>query len=416
MWDRIKSIRDMAYKKLGRKCIRLMLLIMGMTVLMCILIKISRSPSLMQGNRLPRGDIGEGDTVYSLVCTDEETGDETQRSITVSERRCNEGEIDEYFADAYIRLEKQVLNGNESLEKVTTDLNLTDRIEGTPITVEWLDLDKSFLYADGSLKKEELTEDELVCLTARLTYFDEVRIYSFYVKLIPKETVSGGDYEEKFDELIKEADIRTIKDEWMELPDSIDGRGIEWAEQKDNSCATMAVLGIIATAAVPLAQGAEQKKKEKSRRSEMLKDYPDIISKFILLITAGMTCRGAWTKICGDYKDKSDKRRAAYEEMQVTLEELELGRPEASAYEEFGRRCNVYAYQRFGTLLANNLKRGSRDILGLLEMESREAFENRKEEVQKRAEEAETKLLGPMVGMLGIVIAIVVVPAFAAFG
>lgn len=416
MWDRIKSIRDMAYKKLGRKCIRLMLLIMGMTVLMCILIKISRSPSLMQGNRLPRGDIGEGDTVYSLVCTDEETGDETQRSITVSERRCNEGEIDEYFADAYIRLEKQVLNGNESLEKVTTDLNLTDRIEGTPITVEWLDLDKSFLYADGSLKKEELTEDELVCLTARLTYFDEVRIYSFYVKLVPKETVRGSDYEEKFDELIKEADIRTIKDEWMELPDSIDGRGIEWAEQKDNSCATMAVLGIIATAAVPLAQGAEQKKKEKSRRSEMLKDYPDIISKFILLITAGMTCRGAWTKICGDYKDKSDKRRAAYEEMQVTLEELELGRPEASAYEEFGRRCNVYAYQRFGTLLANNLKRGSRDILGLLEMESREAFENRKEEVQKRAEEAETKLLGPMVGMLGIVIAIVVVPAFAAFG
>ena len=67
-----------------------------------------------------------------------------------------------------------------------------------------------------------------------------------------------------------------------------------------------------------------------------MRDYPDIISKFIMLITAGMTCRAAWEKICSDYrrsierekskdeavktgkKKKAGNRRYAYEEMIIS--------------------------------------------------------------------------------------------------
>lgn len=416
MLDKFERIKAMAYEKFGRKSIRLMGLIMLMTILLCIVIGIGQKEDLFDGNRLKRGDVGEGDTVYELLCVDEETKETKECSITVSERRCSDDELDAYFDAIYEKLEEQVLASNPSLEEVSEDLVLSDRIDGTPVTVEWIDTDRTYLYSDGSLKQENISGGEIISLTARLTYYDEVRIYTFFLKLVPNSRIDEKESEEELAAALAGADMSSIDEEWIELPATVGTRAISWSSRRDSSCVTIALLGTVATLAVPLADRAERKKKEKQRRQQMLSDYPDIISKFILLITAGMTCRSAWTKICRDYKEKTDRKRAAYDEMQITLGELELGKPEALAYEEFGRRCDMHAYQRFGTLLANNLKRGSSDILSLLALESKEAFDSRKEEVQKRVEEAETKLLGPMAGMLGIVIAIVVVPAFAAFG
>ena len=84
-------------------------------------------------------------------------------------------------------------------------------------------------------------------------------------------------------------------------------------------------------------------------------------------------------------------------------------------YESFGTRCNLLAYQRFGTMLSRNLKRGSANIIDMLELESRDCIAERRENVRRKGEETGTKLLLPMFGMLILVIAIVVVPAFSSF-
>ena len=47
----------------------------------------------------------------------------------------------------------------------------------------------------------------------------------------------------------------------------------------------------------------------------------------------------------------------------------------------------------------------------LLETEMWQAFENRKALARKQGEEAGTKLLLPMIGMLGVVMVIVIAPA-----
>lgn len=400
--------------KLSRKSICMMVIIAAAATVLCAAVKLTHTAVLSEEGVLKRGDVGEGRSEYSLICRDDETGEESDRRVIVSERRCSADELDDYFDRACVTLEKQVLGANPEAENITSDLVLTDVIEGTPIVVEWVDLDRRFLYSDGSLKTEKITQSEVVVLTAKLTYYEEVRFYSFAVRLAPSAD-SEASFESGLSEALAQADKESIGTDEMRLPREVNGTKISWSEPRDNSCAVIAILGAIGAAAVPFAESAEKKKLAKKRANEMLRDYPDIISKFILLVTAGMTCRGAWAKICGDYKEKSTVSRPAYEEMQLTLDELELGKPEAAAYENFGRRCGIQAYQRFGTLLANNLKRGSKDILVLLELESKEAFAARKEQVQKRAEEAGTKLLGPMMGMLCIVIAIVVVPAFSAF-
>ena len=54
---------------------------------------------------------------------------------------------------------------------------------------------------------------------------------------------------------------------------------------------------------------------EKRDRQQMLQDYPEIISKLMLLLNAGMSIRKAMEKIVSDYRvyQKKKEKRKAYE-------------------------------------------------------------------------------------------------------
>ena len=158
----------------------------------------------------------------------------------------------------------------------------------------------------------------------------------------------------------------------------------------------------------------------KKRKEQMLLDYPEIINKFTLLVNAGMTVKQAWSKLTEDYEKKilssQLKKRYAYEEMLVTVRELKLGVPESIAFEQFGRRVGLLPYIKFGSLIAQNIKKGSKGLSELLSKEASEAFEERKELAKRLGEEAGTKLLAPMMIMLLIVFIIILIPAFQSFG
>ena len=68
------------------------------------------------------------------------------------------------------------------------------------------------------------------------------------------------------------------------------------------------------------------------------------------------------------------------------------------------------------SFLSQNLKKGTRGLTELLSLEAIHAFEERKARARRKGEEAGKKLLAPMVMMLGIVLIIVVVPAFWSMG
>ena len=127
-----------------------------------------------------------------------------------------------------------------------------------------------------------------------------------------------------------------------------------------------------------------------------------------------MPLANAWQKIVQDYK-QGQAKEYIYEEMIITSNELKLGKSEVVAYESFGRRVKLLPYLRFTSLLAQNIKKGSADLLKILEVEAVESFEERKELAKRIGEEAGTKLLFPMILMLLIVLVIVIVPAFLSF-
>lgn len=60
------------------------------------------------------------------------------------------------------------------------------------------------------------------------------------------------------------------------------------------------------------------------------------------------------------------------------------------------------------------MKKGTEGFIALLEAEAADAFEKRKEWSRQLGEIAGTKLLLPMMLMFGIVISIIIMPAFMA--
>ena len=133
-----------------------------------------------------------------------------------------------------------------------------------------------------------------------------------------------------------------------------------------------------------------------------------------MLKKGGMTVKNVWLKIVQGYENSKGQfgERFAYEEMRITCHEMQGGISEAEAYERFGKRCETAQYMKFGALLSQNMKKGSKGLSELLKLESIQALENRKSSAKLMGEEAGTKLLVPMFGMFAVVMLMVIVPAF----
>ena len=115
------------------------------------------------------------------------------------------------------------------------------------------------------------------------------------------------------------------------------------------------------------------------------------------------------------YNENKNEKRIAYEELVTACHEMESGISEMEAYRRFGERCGHVKYKTFATLLIQNLQKGSRHMGEMLEKESVEAWDDRKRKAKVQGEAATTKLLFPMILMLGVVMAIVMLPACLSF-
>lgn len=101
--------------------------------------------------------------------------------------------------------------------------------------------------------------------------------------------------------------------------------------------------------------------------------------------------------------------------MLVTNYEIQDGESERRAYQKFGERTGLSCYHRLVRILIQNLQTGNRGLCELLGQEATVALEERKALAKKLGEEAGTKMLLPLIMMLGIVIAIIMVPAMQSF-
>lgn len=315
---------------------------------------------------------------------------------------------------AFQLLQERVKGDNPSLLEVSGPLVLVEEIPEYDMEVVWDISGNSWIKQDGTVWNEELEEAVDTILQVQLIYNEESIKKEMQVRILPYPFTAEELFGSEIKRLVAEMAETTAQEEYLLLPEQSSNGMIVWKEKEDKSIVFLAIAAILSLVLVYTGETAKLRKKIKEREEQLLMDYPEFLSKFLLLLDAGMNVKGAWERMIGDYK-KSGRKRSVYDEMVRTMTQMEVGMPESRAYEQFGRRCALLPYLRFTTILNQNLRKGSKGIAGLLQMEANEAFSERKEQARRRGEEAGTKLLLPMGGMLAIVLIIILVPAFASF-
>lgn len=220
----------------------------------------------------------------------------------------------------------------------------------------------------------------------------------------------------RLEELLRVQEEQTGTREAMLLPDSVDSRKIVWKEIVEDGSGYLFILALFAACMLYLGRERELERKLEQRKKQLLLDYPEVVNKLALYMGAGMTIRNAFARMGEDYRRQQKERfRYVYEEILITCYELQSGRSEREAYDHFGKRCQVQAYRKLSTLLSQNIRKGSNDLLYMLRQEADQAFAERKNMARKLGEEAGTKLLLPMMMMLCIVMVIIMIPAYFSF-
>lgn len=381
--------------------------------------------SQLYETNLLRPEVGEGDSHTRLQFKMENNKDKEdvfEGDITINnkERVYTDREWREVLHTAIPYLEKEMLGENTALEYVYKDLNCIRDIPGTGIVVEWIPKDYRLISGSGKLMNEDMTDDKAdTLITATLKYKDKVYEHRIPLTIWPAKSDKKALLYRELQNTLDKVEEETATAKKWSLPKSLGEYFIIWQIPKSNLAFSVLVLGFAGSVLLWVFMDKSLDDKMKLRNNQMLLDYPDIINKFSLLVNAGMTIRQAWSKISEDYQRKPKLRkgqaRYAYEEMLVTLHELKLGIPEVNAYEEFGIRAGLMPYMKFSSMLAQNLKKGNKNMIEMLKQEAVEAFHERKENTKRLGEEASTKLLGPMIMMLLIVLIIILIPAFISF-
>lgn len=362
---------------------------------------------------ITRNSHGEGDREEELEVS---IGDMKETvTVKVGEQEYSQEELENVFQNAGEMLEDLVLGENQSLDEVRSSLELINKIPDTGITVSW-ELDNyEVMNLQGDLKEENLTDEgTLVKLTALLNYKEEMAEISFYARVFPPKLNQTEKLIQKLGEEIERLDQETKQEEKLLLPSVVDGIPITWSYGKNFRAVALLLIGIAMTLFLYVSEQEKQKDQKKKRDVQMALDYPQMVSKLTLYLGAGMTVRKAWFRIAEDYEHQKEEkgRREVYEEMIYTMHEIQGGGSEGECYEKFGERCALPAYKKFGAMLSQNLKKGTKGLASLLKQEADNAFEERKSLARRLGEEAGTKMLIPMFLMLAVVLVMIVVPAF----
>lgn len=339
-------------------------------------------------------------------------GDEKDVTIPVPRKQYTSRQLRKKLKEAKAFVNQQYLGKNSSPEKISKPLNLVTQMAGNAIKISWrLDAD-GVIQKDGSIHNEELEEEYQAEIKVLFSYGDMEESITKMLTILPKEKTAEEQNWESWQKELETQQERSLTENYLKLPDKAAGKKVTYNEKKIPVLHTIFGLSLFFMVMVILLQEERLNKEIRSREKELQMDYPEFVEHFVLLVGAGLNVKGAWERIAGDYKKEGKERHYVYEEMLVSVREMENGMGEARAYELFGKRTGLIQYMKFCTLIVQNLKKGTDDLLRLLDYEVADAFRERKENAKALGEEAGTKLLLPMMLMMVIVFALILYAAF----
>lgn len=146
------------------------------------------------------------------------------------------------------------------------------------------------------------------------------------------------------------------------------------------------------------------------RSEELLHDFSEVVSKLALLTNAGMILREAWQEVA--YAGTS----TIYTEMQIAVNEMNNGVAEIDAVYNFGTRCIIPEIKKFTSTIIQGMVKGNSELTNMLQTQSKEVWQLKKQLVRREGEKAASKLLLPICIMFVGILVMILIPIFTNLG
>lgn len=335
--------------------------------------------------------------------------------IPVSKRVYSNEEVKEAMKKGMDEILKILPGENTSLQNITTDLNPVSELSDLGLSLKWDFGDGDIVDIKGKVENENLSESVDIDIGVTLSYESYEESYVIPARVMPKPLTADESLIKRFKDYISVADKKSAGESGFYLPESFEGKKLVYHLEDSMNFHLIWIMGIIVAILLYLREKNNDRQKLEKKKRELLKDYPDIVSKLIVFIGAGLSVRQSWEGIVKDYESENKEKSYAYEEMAKSLARLKTGTPENVVYKEFGRSCLLRQYMKLASLLEQNRKSGISTLSTLLGMESQSAWEERLNLAKREGEELNTKLLLPLFMMLLIVMMMIIVPALLIF-
>lgn len=345
-------------------------------------------------------------TTYSFVAKNKKA--EKNITLDVAGKKRTKKETYKALDKGKKILIKKMLAKNKSVNRVNSHVNLVDSVGEEDIKVSWGIDDSDGLGYDGEIGKGVPKKGKIVKLTATMELDKVTEDFQFSVKVFPEKKSSNlQSY------IQKHIDENGATKREVKLPTKIGGKVYKYFVKKANYATWIFPLALVIAIALFVLKDKDLDKEIEERQKQMLRDYPNIVSKLLIYFGAGLSIKSALERIVREYKKQKKKEtHFAYEEMDIAITKMKSGVSESTAIAEFGDRCGIHCYIKLANIIEQNLRRGSKDMVYALKSEVNSAVNTRKNNILKEGSEISTKLLGPMVIMLIISIVIIMVPAF----
>ncbi len=378
------------------------------------------SQRIMTDGKLLRNQAGKDTESQELQLNVEGVVQDYPYQVEVKARKLQGEELDQLFINAAKEAEQKFLGENGSLDCINHDVSLPGTLQDGQIRAKWQFDQKNVINSDGELQAEGVDDmGVLVIATLTMSYDEDAREHSFGFYVYPKKQSHMERMLSDLAEYFEQEQENSKYQEFLKLPLEWNGKRLRWSQKTEHTYQIILLLGLVAAAVVYIQEEMKEQRKEQERREQLLKQYPDMVSKISLLLGAGMTLSSAWERIVLNYQRKLEQQHTkpeeVYEQMLAAYREMQDGVGELKVYERFGERCNTPQYRKFSMLVTQNLRKGAAGLRQSLEKEVADAFALRKNLAKKAGEEAGTKILLPMMLMLCIVMVIILVPAFLTF-
>ena len=376
-------------------------------------------------------------------------GEKESESVTirVSPKAYTYKQAQDLLDQAETQLQKQLPGRNDSLDDVRYPLQLPQSLLDDAISAEYTISPYGVIDDTSGVIVGDLTENGTpVTVEATLKVQGLERICRYAAVVFPPALTDKEQFSADLDTALRAADNSDPTSDQIRLPAYAGDTPLSWSRPKGPFLTILFILTLLLPTLFWFQKDEKMKELAKKRRELLDLDYSELLFKLTLLIGAGLTIKGAFSRICSQQEalqnssslparggkdsmqhpternklpsgkgSRPESAHPVYGEIQILLREITDGVPEETAYENFGRRCGLPTYIKLGSLLAQNLRKGSSGLTALLEKEAFLSLQQHRTAARKMGERASMRMLFPMLLMFVDVMLIMMVPAMLSF-